>query len=457
MSEILLTILVPTVPSRINYFYPRIMKQLLDQTKKYNNIELVSFFDNKKRTIGKKRDEMLKLAQGKYVTFVDDDDRLSNDYVDEIMNAITNNDVDCIVYNVICCVNNGKNKLCKYGIEFEYGDINGGLEWRGKPAHTMIWKRSIAIKHNYSNRQNGEDMDWVKRAYLDIKTQHRIDKTLYYYDANYATTSETANLPDNVISNNINKLININKPKVSYVCLIYKSSKWLKFIYEQFHKHTKLNEGDEFYFVANDAYPEVLDYLNKNPHIKHYIHENTEEQKKEWYINNVYRAWNTAAKKANGDYIVFLNSDFAFSPNWETNLFRHINNNTCVCSRLVERGILRSGTYGIERNFGNNHSDYNQQAFLNYVNEIAVNKIEKGGLFMPLLIKKKHLEMVGYYPEGNIRKDSKDIFKPIIAKKGEQLISGDVVLMEKLRRINVHHHTVFDSIVYHFQEGEMRE
>ena len=124
---------------------------------------------------------------------------------------------------------------------------------------------------------------------------------------------------------------------------------------------------------------------------------------------------------------------------------------------MVERGILRSGTYGIERNFGNNHSDYNEQAFLNYVNEIAVNKIEKGGLFMPLLIKKKHLEMIGYYPEGNIRKDSTDIFKPIIAKKGEALISGDVVLMEKLRRINVHHHTVFDSIVYHFQEGEMRE
>ena len=211
MSEILLTILVPTVPSRIDYFYPRIMKQLLEQTEKYNNIELISFFDNKKRTIGKKRNEMLKLTQGKYVTFIDDDDRLSNDYIDEIMNAIINNDVDCIVYNVNCCVNNGINKLCKYGIEFEYGDINGGLEWRGKPAHTMIWKTSIATKHNYSDKQNGEDIDWVKQAYLDIKTQHRIDKILYYYDANYATTSETANLSDSVISNNINKLLQMSE------------------------------------------------------------------------------------------------------------------------------------------------------------------------------------------------------------------------------------------------------
>ena len=208
MNNIVLTILVPTVPSRLEYFYPKIMKQLLTQTEKYNNIELISFFDNKKRTIGKKRGEMLNLAQGKYVTFVDDDDRISDDYVDEIMKAIvTNNEVDCIVYNVICCVNNSNvKKLCKYGVEFEYGDINGGLEWRGKPAHTMVWKSAIAKAHLYSDRQNGEDMDWVKRACLDIKTQYRIDKVLYYYDANYTTTSETANLTDSVIVNNINKL-----------------------------------------------------------------------------------------------------------------------------------------------------------------------------------------------------------------------------------------------------------
>ena len=93
---------------------------------------------------------------------------------------ITTDNVDCIVYNAICCVNNSHiKKLCKFGIEFEYGD-----------------------------KQNGEDIDWVKSAYLDIKTQHRIDKVLYYYDANYNTTSETANLSDDVIMKNIDILLN---------------------------------------------------------------------------------------------------------------------------------------------------------------------------------------------------------------------------------------------------------
>jgi len=66
----------------------KIMKELLKQTQKYNNIELLAFFDNKKRTIGKKRQNMLQLAQGEYVVFIDDDDKIADDYIDEIMTYI---------------------------------------------------------------------------------------------------------------------------------------------------------------------------------------------------------------------------------------------------------------------------------------------------------------------------------------------------------------------------------
>ena len=212
MSNIKLTILVPTVPSRINYFYPRIMNELLTQIKPYNhNIELIAFFDNKKRTIGKKRDEMLSLVQGEYVVFIDDDDRITSDYIHEIMIALQNNpDTHCVVFDTICRVNGGHDVYCKYGIEFEYGNINDH-EWRGKPAHTMVYKSSIAKKHHFDNVNNGEDVSWVKRACLDIVHQTRIDKVLYYYDAEYATTSETANLSDETIENNMNLKIQDDK------------------------------------------------------------------------------------------------------------------------------------------------------------------------------------------------------------------------------------------------------
>jgi len=266
--------------------------------------------------------------------------------------------------------------------------------------------------------------------------------------------------------------------KISYVCLIYKSTKWLKFVYEQFHKHTKLNEGDEFYFVANDACPEVLDYL-KNNNINHYINNNTEEQRKEWYINNVYRAYNKGGRMAKGDYVIFINSDMAFSKDWHINLINKIDDSKFINSRLVERGPphglpTMKGAHGIERNFGNNYDDYNEKSFLEMAEQIKSERLLEKGLYMPMIIKKEHLEFINYYPEGNItvnnfrelqKCDKNDMkqFKYIYAteddvyKKKIGCIPGDKVLTHNLAKIGVFHYTAMDSIVYHFQQGEKKE
>lgn len=207
-----LSVLVPTVPSRLSFFYPRIMNQLLEQSKNYPGVEIIGLFDNKKRSVGEKRQDLLNLAKGKYLVFIDDDDRISDDYISSIITAMNMYpDTDCIVFDCICCIENSSlKKLCKYGIEFEYGDINNGTEWRGKPAHTMVYKSSIAKAHLYNSVNFGEDIDWVVRACKDIKHQTRIDKVLYYYDCQEKTTSETRGLPDSVITENIEKLLNSN-------------------------------------------------------------------------------------------------------------------------------------------------------------------------------------------------------------------------------------------------------
>ena len=120
-----------------------------------------------------------------------------------------NLDTDCVVFDCICRVDGGPEKFCKYGIEFEYGDISE-TQWRGKPAHTMVYKTAIAKKHQFCDLGYAEDIEWVKRACLDIKIQTRIDKVLYYYDAQTSTTSETRNLSDEVIKRNILNLLNKN-------------------------------------------------------------------------------------------------------------------------------------------------------------------------------------------------------------------------------------------------------
>ena len=184
-----LSILIITVPSRINSFYPNLLNCLNKQIGDRTDIEVLGLYDNKKRSVGEKRNALLKLAQGEYLTFIDDDDRIDDTYIESIMATLNSNPAaDCVVFDCITIINgnNIDKTYSKYSIKYEYGQV--GNQWRGKPAHTMVWRAEIAKRHIYVNKNYQEDVDWVKRACLDIKNEVRIDKTLYYYDYNDKTT-----------------------------------------------------------------------------------------------------------------------------------------------------------------------------------------------------------------------------------------------------------------------------
>lgn len=247
--------------------------------------------------------------------------------------------------------------------------------------------------------------------------------------------------------------LRVFRPKVTIFSLIYKDVGWLQFVYEQFLKYTPL-DGIEFYFVANDAEADVVSYLRDN-YIPFYDFRNSDKHKQEYYINNVYRAYNFGVTQAKGDYILLLNSDMAFSDGWLDVLLQHCESDVCVASRLVEQGRLKTGKYGIEKNFGTSWENYNEDGFQEYAKSISDNKFKEGGLFMPLLVKKSDFIEVGGYPQGNVVPGS-DPFFPVIADPETPAISGDVIFIEKLSKIGISHITAFDSIVYHFQEGEKR-
>jgi glycosyltransferase involved in cell wall biosynthesis len=101
LAPLKLSVLIPTVPSRkplLDALLSTLYPQLTDE------VELIAILDNKKRTLGQKRREMIKLAQGKYVTFIDDDDEISADYVSEILKGIET-DVDLVCYQSEVSIN----------------------------------------------------------------------------------------------------------------------------------------------------------------------------------------------------------------------------------------------------------------------------------------------------------------------------------------------------------------
>lgn len=182
-----LSILICTLPSRIEK-----LKTLLFELKKQttNDVEVLYLGDDKSMSVGRKRNRLLQTAQGNYCTFVDDDDRVSTHYVSELLQTIDNNNgVDVICFNVEISINGGEWKNVYYSKKYEK-DINFSDHYQRIPNHLMCFRTELAKKVLYKDISFGEDAEWSKEILPYIESETIIPKTLYYYNANHAT-SET--------------------------------------------------------------------------------------------------------------------------------------------------------------------------------------------------------------------------------------------------------------------------
>lgn len=181
-----LSILICTVPSRFMS-----MAGLIDNLEKQakgKSVEILYLGDNKCRTVGKKRSDLLNIASGDYVCFIDDDDKIANNYVDEILNG-TNGDPDCVVFKVEISEDGRPYKPVFYDKDFQR-DMNYLDKYERLPNHLMVIKKDIAIAAGFPDKSVGEDFEYAKRILKQIKTQNKIDKTLYYYNFS-SSNSET--------------------------------------------------------------------------------------------------------------------------------------------------------------------------------------------------------------------------------------------------------------------------
>ncbi|MEH7351223.1 glycosyltransferase family A protein [Gottfriedia acidiceleris] len=177
--DIILSILIPTVPERMGYLN-RIINELDKQSKTYP-VEILVLLENKKRSIGEKRNVLIEQAKGDYVVFIDDDDRIEPNYIELLCSAINETpNVDCIIFDVLVNFNNQYSKVCKYGKEFAHGEDDN--YYYRKPNHLMCYSKKIASTHKFLNISFGEDDEWGRRVSNDIKIQKRIPSILYYYD-----------------------------------------------------------------------------------------------------------------------------------------------------------------------------------------------------------------------------------------------------------------------------------
>jgi glycosyltransferase involved in cell wall biosynthesis len=178
-----LSILICTVVSRKTQF-DNLYRSLLTQS--VPQVEILYIRDNKEISVGKKRQLLLERAKGEYIVYIDDDDRVSDDYVECILKAISEFP-DCIGFLINCNIS-GKIKHAKASrIYPDWKDDTDGYDYVRSPYHKTPIKREIAMTIGFNDIRFGEDYDYSMRLMKSdlLKKEVFINKELYFYQYVY--------------------------------------------------------------------------------------------------------------------------------------------------------------------------------------------------------------------------------------------------------------------------------
>ena len=186
-SECLLSVGVLTIDGREHF-----LNRIIDHFKHIigsqgNKIEIIVSHDNRQKTVGEKRNEVLDKASGKYVCFVDDDDLVSNDYFEWIVQVLEEHpDADGLGF---------KGNYYSSGdhiLEFSHSSshkghhkyFDKGVTIQQRPLnHLNPVRTEIAREIRFPEKNYGEDTDYCDRLLLSglLKKEVYLDKILYHY------------------------------------------------------------------------------------------------------------------------------------------------------------------------------------------------------------------------------------------------------------------------------------
>lgn len=159
----------------------------LDEQVRDKPVELLYLLDNRKMTVGRKRNILLAIAQGEWVAFCDDDDEVAGDYIDRLLSAIEQvEDAGVIVFPQLCIHHDtGEREHCTYGLALPYA--KDGDRWTGKPAHTQCWKTELIQSCEFPEKDFQEDVDWVAQACQRVTKEYAMKPDMpylytYHYD-----------------------------------------------------------------------------------------------------------------------------------------------------------------------------------------------------------------------------------------------------------------------------------
>jgi glycosyltransferase involved in cell wall biosynthesis len=184
----LLSVLIPTLECRRGLF-ARVYGELAAQAKTVDGeVEILYLRDGGERSTGWKRNRLVAQARGEFVAFVDDDDRVSDDYVRRICDAIRSHPgIDCIGIRGTITFRGGHPREFVKSVRYADQCCRNGV-YLGPPYHLNPIRRSIAARYPFANVSYSEDIDWSMRLARDgaLRTECFLEPVLYSYNCRTA-------------------------------------------------------------------------------------------------------------------------------------------------------------------------------------------------------------------------------------------------------------------------------
>jgi glycosyltransferase involved in cell wall biosynthesis len=177
-----LSILIPTTEDRKEYL-DRLLDVLKPQAFLYSDrIEVCINSSGKHMTTGTKRNNLIEEAIGDYIVFLDDDDMITPDYVQKILDATMTNP-DVITFRGFMITDNRFETVVEFILHHgEKYEARDGKYYRF-PNHIVPMRKELVKDFKFPDVWLGEDYTWAKAIHDAgvLKTHVHIDQMLYFY------------------------------------------------------------------------------------------------------------------------------------------------------------------------------------------------------------------------------------------------------------------------------------
>lgn len=189
-----LSLLMPALSSRDWHV---MQAQLEQQARQHTDVEVLVELDDGGLPSGWKRHKLMQRARGTYVAFVDDDDRVTDDYVAVLRELTRNSACDVATFALLFTWKNppgsrrhnptlARTELWQFGL---YADDRA--QGRMSANHLCAWRRDLAARVAWCPELgNADDQLWYQpllRSGL-ASTEARTEQALYHYLFDAATT-----------------------------------------------------------------------------------------------------------------------------------------------------------------------------------------------------------------------------------------------------------------------------